>query len=231
MRCAIMQPTVLPWSGYFNLVSEVDVFVLLDDVQFQRCTWHQRNRVLLQGKEHVLTVPVRNAPLGTRIADILLVPGLQWRQKHWRTLTSAYGKAAHGSEMLAMIEAAFNSPVERLAVWSRDLIACLAQALGLGARFVQASELNCPGTRSEHVLRICKAVGCDEYISPVGSKEYLAEDGFEANGEVRLRFQSFVPAPYAQPRTNVFVSHLSVIDVIAHHGVGFARDYIRSTHP
>lgn len=59
MKCGIMQPTYLPWSGYFNLISSVDIFVFLDDIQFNRRSWQTCNRVLLRGEEYMLSVSTK----------------------------------------------------------------------------------------------------------------------------------------------------------------------------
>lgn len=228
-RCAVMQPTYLPWSGYFNLMAQVDVFVLLDDVQFQRRSWHTRNRILLQGREHLLTVPVAAAHQRDRLDQVQTVDE-PWRARHWATLVSAYGKAPHGRELLDLLQPLYQpaQPGSRaLADWNAALIGVLAQALGIATPRVRASELGCGGQRSDHLLAICLALGCDHYLSPRGSREYLEEDAFEANERVALAFQQFEPRPYAQQRAEAFVSHLSVVDVIAQQGLSFAARYVR----
>ena len=68
MKCAIMQPTFLPWAGYFNLIAEVDTFVFLDDAQLQKNSWHNRNQILLNHKKHWISVPVKRSNLGQTIA-------------------------------------------------------------------------------------------------------------------------------------------------------------------
>ena len=231
--CVIMQPTYLPWSGYFNLMAHADAFVFLDDVQFSRRSWQTRNRILLNGNEVMLTVPVQSSDRDqTRVRDVRTASG-PWPRKHFASLTQAYSNAAFGRELLALISAAYESldSATHLATFNRNLIVLLAQALAIDKPLLNASELKCSGHRSEHLLNICLTVGCDEYLSPVGSAEYLAEDDFASNGRVSLRFQSYVPAPYPQPKTKIFVSHLSVVDVIAHHGLEFARHYVRGSLP
>lgn len=226
-RCAIMQPTYLPWAGYFNLAACVDVFVLLDDVQFERRSWQSRNRILLQGREHVLTVPVCKVPRDTRIADILVDPHSHWRGAHWQTLVTAYAKAPHGKQVLALLEPVYTGgDIRELATWNQSIIQLLAGGLGLAPRWVRASELDCGGQRSEHLLALCRAVGCDEYLSPQGSRAYLADDGFESSGDVRLQFQDYAPLPYPQHRADAFVSHLSLVDVVANQGFDFSRHYV-----
>lgn len=226
-RCAIMQPTYLPWAGYFNLAARVDVFVFLDDVQFERRSWQSRNRILLHGREHLLTVPVCKASRETRIADILVDPHSSWREAHWQTLATAYTKAPHGRQMLSLLEPLYTgSDARELAAWNQAIIELLAGGLGLAPRWVRASELGCGGQRSAHLHALCRAVGCDDYLSPQGSKAYLSDDGFESNGDVRLHFQEYTLVPYPQYRSDAFVSHLSLIDVVANHGFDFSRHYV-----
>ena len=58
MKVAIMQPTYLPWSGYFGLLNSVDLFVYLDSVQFDKRSWQQRNQIKSVNGPQWLTVPV-----------------------------------------------------------------------------------------------------------------------------------------------------------------------------
>jgi len=230
--CVVMQPTYLPWSGYFNLMAQADVFVLLDDVQYNRTSWQTRNRILVQGEEQLLTVPVLAGHLDTRIEAVRLAPG-PWPRKHLASLTAAYAKAPHGPDLLALLAPLYASAgeVTHLVDWNQQLISTLATALGLHTPLVRASTLACGGERSAHVLALCDALGCDDYLSPVGSADYLAEDNFAANGRVSLRFQAYRPGPYAQRKAPAFVSHLSVVDVIAHQGLEFARHYVKESAP
>ena len=228
LKCAIMQPTYIPWSGYFNLIASVEAFVFLDNVQFERQSWQSRNRILLQGREHLLVVPVERAPLSTAICDIVTSESRSsWRRHHWMTLKAAYGKARHGRELLDLLESIYASeePIH-LAHFNMAIIECLAQALRLPARFLRASGLDCDGQRTERLIEICEKLEADTYLSPRGSAEYLATDGFTTATAVNLEFQAFTPAPYKQYRAESFASHLSIVDVIANTGLAHARAYV-----
>ena len=80
--CSIMQPTYLPWAGYFNLISSSDFFVFLDDVQFSKQSWQNRNRILIGDKMHWLTVPVLRENLKDKIYKIKIDDTRNWRKKH-----------------------------------------------------------------------------------------------------------------------------------------------------
>ena len=223
-----MQPTYLPWAGYFNLMALVDVFVFLDDVQFERQSWQTRNRILLQGREHLLVVPAARLPLGTRIDEARIAGDARWRGDHWKTLVAAYAKAEHGEFLLELLRPFYEGPAQSLlAGFNEELVTAIAGAIGLRTRTLRASTLACGGRRSGHVAEICAALGCDEYLSPQGARDYLEQDGFAANAGVRLLFQRFEPAPYPQRGAREFVPRLSVVDVLANLGAEATLRYVR----
>jgi hypothetical protein len=222
-----MQPTYLPWSGYFNLISDVDVFVFLDDVQFEHQSWQTRNRILVQGKPHFLVAPVRKAPLATPISQVQLATDGHWRTKHQRTLQAAYGRHPFARDLFDVVFPILQDESNNgLASLNRTVIEAFSRNLGLDTEFRLASDLRCGGSRSEHLLEICETLGCTDYLSPIGSREYLEEDGFALNPDVRLHFQEFAPSTYAQYGATTFVSHLSLVDVVAHMGWRASRSYV-----
>src|SRR4026209_1395866 len=92
MRCVIMQPTYLPWLGYFDLIDQSDVFVLLDTVQFEKQTWQQRNRVKTPQGIVWLTVPVLQ-DLDNRIFEVEINNRVDWQRKHRGTIEQSYSRA------------------------------------------------------------------------------------------------------------------------------------------
>lgn len=227
MKCAIMQPTYLPWAGYFNLIRQADTFVFLDDVQFERRSWQSRNRILLNGREHFLTIPVIKSPRDTPLHEIRICHDGNWMEKHLRTLNEAYKKAAHGKEILDIIEHVFSAKTYlRLTELTERITLSIAGALKIDTEFVQASKLKCGGTRTDHLIEISRNLNCETYLSPPGSRDYLGNDGFTRKTSVKLDFQEFRPAPYQQYRSDTFVSHLSIVDVIANQGLAYTSRYI-----
>lgn len=228
-RCAIMQPTYLPWSGYFNLISSVDVFVFLDDVQFEKQSWQTRNIILLAGSPHILSVPVRKAPLQTALSEIHISENKFWQRKHWKTLEAAYRKSLYGGVVLDALYPVYNErSYVRLVDLNKDIIVVLSTLIGVagGVDFVSASDLGCEGSRTDHIVEICKSLSCDCYCSPLGAKTYLELDGFSGKSCIHLEFQSFLPSEYLQLGADSFVSHLSLVDLIANMGLDYSSGYI-----
>ena len=229
MICAIMQPTYLPWSGYFNLIAASDVFVLLDDVQFEKQSWQSRNRILLNGQPHVLSVPVRRTGLDTLIGAAEINYGQDWVKTQLRTIEQAYARATHGKAMLELLAPLLEARPPLLAELTISVIEAVAQRLELPARRLRASTLGCDGKRSEHVARICHSVGATHYLSPRGSQEYMEQDDFAGNSGLPVTFQEYRPGAYPQKGSREFVSHLSVIDVAAQIGWDLAAEYVRQS--
>ena len=199
----------------------------MDDVQFEKRSWQTRNRILLHGRDHILIVPVSKSPQDTKISEVVVNYQQNWQKRHWQTLMTAYAKAKNGTEALQILEPFYNDDKPRLlSEYTQAIIENIATALALKASFVSASALGFGSKRTIHLIEICNALNCDEYLSPRGSMEYLTQDNFEGNSSIKLSFQDFTPHEYTQYRSNKFVSHLSIIDVIANKGVEYAREYI-----
>ena len=230
MRCAIMQPTYLPWSGYFNLIASVDYFYYLDDVQYERGTWHHRNRILLGEKPHWLTVPVIRKFLGQQLKEVLLDPKqTKWRKKHSDSIKQAYSRCPYINDLSEIIDIIEFGKQTTLANVNIDLIEKICVILDIKTLRYRSSECNIDLPRSEKLIKLCRLAGCNEYLSPLGAKEYLLKDNFEKLSEVCLIFPNFQPTSYSQQKVTEFISHLSILDVIANLGIRAAKDYIRQT--
>ena len=227
MRCAVMQPTYFPWAGYFNLIGSVDVFVFLDDAQYERGTWQNRNRVLLNGVPHWLTVPVVRERLGDAINECETDDRHSWRRKHLALLHQVYGKHPFGSDILALSERFVgDEKITRLAALNLQIVSEICAKFGIKTRMLRSSELDIRGSRSERLAKICGLLDCDEYLSPPGALPYLTEDRFCELTKVKLLINEYESKAYAQRGSELFVSHLSVIDVVANLGWDGAATYV-----
>jgi len=210
---AIMQPTYLPYLGYFHLIAASDVFVFLDDVQFARRSWQQRNRIMGPNGEVMLTVPVQKAPQETLIRDVEICDAEPWRERHLESIRHAYGKRPFFAEGVEFLELPLAQPFFYLSSLTCCLIQIAARRMGLKTEFVRSSGLNVAGKRSDHLRAILEAVGATDYLSPMGSQAYMVEDGWD----FPVRYQSFVPVPYPQGR-EPFTPYMAFIDAVMNVG-------------
>jgi hypothetical protein len=223
-----MQPMYLPWAGYFNLIAVANHFYYLDDAQYERGTWQHRNRILLNGQPQFLTVPVRREHLGQQIDRVQIDPiDTSWRRKHAETIRYAYRRAPHWGDLQSIVDLIGDPQFVLLADLNIALTEQFCALLSIATPRARTAALELDLPRSPKIIELCRRAGCDEYLSPRGAAEYLAEDRFVELSQVRLTFQEYDPAPYVQGRSTEFVSHLSIVDVIAHLGAAAAGAYVR----
>ncbi len=225
-----MQPTYLPWIGYFDLIDQSDVFVFLDTVAFSRQSWQQRNRVLTAQGVRWLTVPVHHTA-GAPIREIAIDNTKPWRRKHWATLEASYLRAPHWAEGSEPLARDYSREWNSLAELNIRLIREIASALGVEARFERSSELPLSTRRKEGALiDLCEALGATTYLSPPGSFGYLGSDmGFASSG-IELRFQRFEHPAYEQGRGE-FVPYLSAVDLLFNAGPAAAAAIRKGRRP
>jgi hypothetical protein len=221
-----MQPTFLPWAGYFNLMAQADDFVFLDDVQLEKQSWQTRNRWLTGGQVHWITVPVRHTHLAQTIKATEVLDASHWRDKLLRGFNQHYGRHRHAADARDIIETLCSQSAQHLGDLHEAVIRMMATRLGLSPRLHRASALPATGQRSQRLVELCQALGAGSYLSPQGSADYLAEDGFATRSPASLRFQDYHPQPYHQTGVASFVSHLSIVDVVANLGWSGARHYV-----
>lgn len=220
-----MQPTFLPWIGYFSLIAQADDFVFLDDVQFSKQSWQSRNRILGPNGPVMLTLPVARKPSFPRICDAQLgQPGFD--RKLLARIKGCLGTAPHWAEVETLLDKGLARAPLGLASLNIGLIRDIGTALELETQFHKSSDLGLPECdRSARLLQICQALSDDVYLSPVGSAGYLRESNPFSEETVRLRFLNFTHPEYRQ-KNWPFQSHMSIIDALAWVGAENTRKMI-----
>jgi hypothetical protein len=219
MKIAISQPTYLPWLGYFDLIDQVDQFVLLDDAQFVKQSWDQRNRIKSPTALQYLTVPVVfRGRLGQRLCDVEIRDPRFW-EKHLRAIEVNYGKAhyfevyfPHLKEVLQRCE-----PGSKLIDLNLALIQWIASDLKLATPMVRSSSLHVEGKRSERLLSTCKLMGASDYLSPRTATYLLGDLSIFAGTGVRIWFHNYTHPKYRQ-RFLPFRPYASILDLMFNEG-------------
>jgi hypothetical protein len=222
----VMQPTMLPWAGYFNLIARASDFVFLDDVQLEKQSWQTRNRLLINGRAHWVSLPIRNVSLAQSIADTEVLASTQWKGKLSKSFLHAYGRHPYYSDAVEVLSCLLNRDCTQLAELNEEVIRLVAARLGLSPAFHRASALPVGGLRSDRLLALCGHFAADEYLSPLGAAEYLAQDGFVGRTQTKLRFQEFSASEYPQCGQKEFVPSLSIVDVLANLGWEGTYNYV-----
>lgn len=220
MKIAIMQPTYLPWLGYFDIMDQVDLFVFLDNVQFKKRSWQQRNRIKMEQGLEWLTVPVKvSGRYDQLIKDVEINDQKIWK-KHLKSIELNYHRAPYFNEFFYLLADLYRKFVNmnRLADINIQIIKLLSTVLRIETSLICSSSIDVKGTRSVLLANICQQMEASEYLSPIGSVEYLLN---EAN-EFQIRDINVLIHNYVHPQYNQlfppFISFASVIDLIFNEG-------------
>lgn len=209
-----MQPYFLPYIGYFQLMNLVDTFVLYDDVAFINRGWVNRNRMLLNGKEYLFTIPLKEASQNKRICDIALADDPKWRSKLQKTIEQAYRKAPFYEMVFPLTAKIINFGATNVAEFIRHSFDVINPYLGIKTKLIPSSTIYENGDlkSQERILDICRKEKATHYINPIGGMELYQKESFAESG-IQLNFIRSLPLTYSQ-FNHEFVAWLSVLDIL-----------------
>lgn len=201
MKCVINQPNYIPWRGYFHQILMADVFVFYDDVQYDKHSWRNRNRIKTNQGPVWLTIPVRKKGVVVSHTPINRIPidwSKDWARKHWMTIEQSYSKAPFFDDCAHRLSKYFDEHYELLADLTIDLTIELAYQLGIkGTKFIRSSSLGISGTKTDRILQILQALGATHYISGPAAKRYLQEDKL-SNVGISIEYMTYDYPNYPQ---------------------------------
>ena len=215
---SIMQPTYLPWLGYFDLTNRSDIFVFLDTVQLDKRSWQQRNRIKTPNSEIMLTVPVlTKGRFNQEIRDVEIDVSQRFEKKHFNSIQLNYKNSKYYKLYIGELEEIFFSKISRLANLNIKLIKWLSSKIGIKTKFISSSELDVSGSKTELLINICMKINANHYLSPIGSKGYIEKNNLFTNSGIQLSYQNYQHPTYNQLFGD-FIPYLSVIDLLFNEG-------------
>lgn len=222
-----MQPTYLPWMGYFDLIDQVDEFVLLDDVEFSRQSWQQRNRIKTANGVQWLTVPVLIKGRSTqKIHETEINLAVKGVEKHKSSIQQSYRKARYFENYYSEFFSILDEKHTHLSDLNTNLIQWFCEKIGVTTKITKSSSLSVGGEKVDRLIQICEVLEAQCYVSPPGSKIYIDENNLFDPRYISLVYQDYHHPTYTQ-LYGEFVSHLSVLDLLFNEGQS-SLDIIRS---
>jgi len=214
----IMQPTYLPWIGYFDLIDQADTFVFLDSVQFDKRSWQQRNRIKTYNGELFLTVPVKTkGRRNQKISEVEIDCTQDFPKKHLRTIEHNYSKAEYFAYYWDELNSLLKQDYRYLVELNIALTKWFKRMLGIHAELVRSSMLDVKGRKVQLLVEICNSVGAKRYLSPIGSRKYIEKTNlFEKQG-IELYYQNYSHPEYIQLFKG-FIPYMSILDLLLNEG-------------
>ena len=212
MIVAIHQPQYLPWLGYFDKMIKADAFCLLDNVQYKKNEWQNRNRIKTAQKQQWLTVPVLYR-FPQKINEVQINNAVNWKRKHLQALITNYNKSPFFREYIAFFEEVYAKDWEFLSELNVYLIDQIRKLLNLEEKHtVLASTLSLSDDPTGRLIDICKILGGDTYLAGQDGAKYMDLEQFNQQG-IKVIVQEFRHPEYPQLFGD-FVSHLSIVDLL-----------------
>ena len=218
MKISILQPSFLPWLGYFKIIQKSDVVVFLDDVQFDKRSWQQKNIIKTVKGPLNLTIPVLTKnKFDQKINEVLIDYKKDFIKKHLTTIKQNYSKSKYFELYFDFIEKIYNQKHKYLFHLNMEFILFFMEKIfHVKKKIYFSSDLNVKTKKSQLILDICLKFNSTQYICASGSKNYLDENAFY-NKKIKIEYNNYIHPHYKQLYGD-FISNLSSLDLVMNEG-------------
>ncbi|KAA3602784.1 MAG: hypothetical protein DWQ06_06320 [Calditrichaeota bacterium] len=212
MLVSVHQPQFFPWLGYFDKINKADIFVILDNVQYKKNEWQNRNKIKTQNGSQWLTVPV-NYKFPQKMNEVTLDKKSKWQNKHLNGIKTNYSKTPYFADYFEVVEKIYSESSNSIAEFNTFLVKEICGILGIQTPIHIASELGeFTESPDERLIEICQHFGSKKYLAGSGGKGYMNLEKF-SNSEIEVIFQSYTHPTYPQLFGD-FLNGVCILDLI-----------------
>jgi hypothetical protein len=201
MNVVILQPSYIPWRGYFDQIRRAGLFIFYDDVQYDKHGWRNRNQIKTHQGKRWLTIPVhtKGVTQGVPIKDVRIDWSKPWAKSHQKSIAISYAQSPYFKEYLPLLESIYQRRDEFLANFTIETSILLARELGFtSTRFMRSSELtNLDGQKTDRVISVLKQVGATHYICGPSASSYMEPKKFAEAG-ITFEYMQYKYPEYSQ---------------------------------
>ena len=209
----IHQPDFAPWITFFKRLFFSNMFVVLDDVQFNRRGWINRDYLKFNSKKTLITIPVyKSNRENTKINDVKINYNNRWFDKLLNSIEQNYSNTTNFTEVSNFIKQLIKKKHEKLINFNLNIINFVMKKINIKTDIIYSSDLKIKSSKSEKILDICKKLHATHYITGSGSKNYLNLDNFK-NEKIEIIDNIFFNEIYNQ-NYGKFIKELSIFDVL-----------------
>ena len=226
MKLAVHQPNYLPWLGYFKKIARCDIFLIYDDIQFEKGGYTNRVKIRNSDSTRWLTQPLTNVPLSKRIiCNLNFSNDFDWRAQHLRIIEMTYGKRPYHNKIFPVILEIFSNKTNSMAEFNYFAIKAICKFLEINTKIYCTSDLNYNRdlNATQKLISFCFDMKCNEYSSGAGAVDYNNEGDFNLAG-IKLSYDDWQHPIYEQG--NNFIKGLSVIDVLCNSSICEIREWL-----
>ena len=227
-KVAIIQSNYIPWKGYFDIINQVDEFILYDDVQYTRRDWRNRNKIKTPNGLQWLTIPVEvKGKYNQKIKDTI-ISEFNWTKKHWNAIKFNYTNSKYFYEFKDFFEELYLGYQEKyLSLLNYRFIIEINKLLNITTQISWSMDydLSVVGN-TEKLIHLCKQAKTNIYLSGSSAKNYMDEELFNEEG-IRVEWIDYSNYPEYRQIYPPFEHKVSIIDLIFNEGEN-AQQFIKS---
>ncbi len=226
MKLGIMQPYFFPYLGYWQLLANVDQYVIYDDVNYIKGGWINRNRILNHGQVQYFRVQMSGASSYKHINEIEVQKNEVVVEKAKKTIFNAYHKAPEFENVYPIINSILDCQEQNLAKYLANHLNVICKYLGINTKLILSSDLYKREllTGEEKVIYICQKLNAGVYYNAIGGRELYDVKKFKAEG-IELHF--LIPnLPEYDQGVKPFIPGLSIIDVMMNNSVSRIQEML-----
>lgn len=228
MRVGAIQSAFIPWRGYFDFIASVDIFVFLDDVQFSKGGWRNRNKIKTPTGAEWISVPVKHRELAKLIIETPIDESRNWRRKHLGTWSANYSSAPYFDDAMSLLEFVWNGQYETISQLNVELTRDICRYLDITTPLIMSTELKLEGEKTGRLIDLMKKLHGTRYLSGPSADAYLDKNEFRSNG-FSLEYKTYDYLEYPQ-QWGAFEGAVTILDLIANCGPN-SKNYLKSQAP
>lgn len=213
-KVAMVQSNYVPWKGYFDMIAAVDEFILLDDFQYTRRDWRNRNMIKTPQGPQWLTVPVSVKGKYYQKINETEINEPRWASEHWRSLEQNYRRAPCFEDIASWLEPLYlGADYTHLSVLNRRLIEAVCTYLNIDTVLTSSSNYVLIDGMTERLADLCVQAGGSEYISGPMAKDYIEAEKFTAR-DVKLTWFDYLGYAEYPQLWGAFTHNVSILDLL-----------------
>lgn len=211
---SIMQPYLFPYIGYFQMINACDIFIFLDDVNYIKKGWINRNNILINESASLFTIPLHNMSQNKLILETEISNSSNWKEELIKKISIAYSKAPYFNDVSKLLFSLIKEEWISISQFSKSCIIEICNYLNLNTTIIPSSvKYNNRNLKGQsRIIDFCLKENATRYINAIGGKTIYNKDEFKKNG-IDLFFLNTRNFEYKQ-FSKRFVPNLSIIDVL-----------------
>ena len=212
----IRQPGYMPNIGFFKKIEYSDIFVFLDDTQFSKDSFDNRNKIKTKSNSKWISVPLKRPVFRKKLNQVMISYDTDWIKSHSELIYQNYKDAPYFSSYWNEIKKILDQKSNLLIDLNLNLISYFLKILQINTTTIKSSELKITKTKTQRLVDICAQLNASCYISGIGGKNYVDESLFK-NSDIKLTYENSIHPNYNQIHGN-FMKNMSIIDLIFNEG-------------